>query len=154
MDILENKFDNNGRGLNGKSSTCSLQEFFNNRGFVVDFENKVIFKYLKRNLSNWDLDYLQKTYISFNINEFNIIETSILKIENFLLQFDAEKNIFQINDRKFNIENTLDLYSQSVKIFKKKLICYNGIQGLFSNILYIHNSFWGAEKFLNKVLNY
>lgn len=151
---MNDKFYINEKGIDGKSATCSLQEFLNNRGMIINFDNKEIYNYINYKFSNWDVEHIKNTYVDFDFSEYNIIDKKELKINDFILKFNSEKNIFVINDRKFLIEESFDLFSETIKVFKKKLKVYDGIKGLIKNILYLHFNQYKIDYFLAKIYDY
>ena len=151
MNTIELKFDINGFCINGNAATASLKEFLGRKGFVIDFNNKTIKQVGEDALSQWTIDYINKTYIDFNIADYTVIKDNTLKIDNYAIEFDFNNNLFKVNNKALKVEKHIDVNKPILRVLKTKLVAYDGMQGLvriFTDGFYKE---YQLIEFLNKV---
>ena len=130
MNTTELKFDIDGKCINGNAACVSLKEFLGCKGLVIDFNNKTIKQVGEDALSQWTMDYINKTYIDFNIADYTVIKDNTLKIDNYAIEFDFNNNLFKVNDKALKVEKHLETNKPILKLLKTKIKAYNGMQGL------------------------
>lgn len=151
MNTTELKFNIDGRCINGCAATASLKEFLGRKGLLIDFDTKTIKQVGKRELSQWDADYITKTYVDFNINDYKIIKDNTLKLDNFNLLFDFSNNVFIVNGRSLKIDAHRDYDAPILKAYKTKLKVFDGLQGLVKIFTDGFYKEYQLIEFLNKV---
>ena len=151
MNTTELKFNIDGRCINGCAATASLKEFLGRKGLVIDFNNKTIKQVGEDALSQWTMDYINKTYIDFNIADYTVIKDNTLKIDNYTIEFDFNNNLFKVNDKALKVEKHIDVNKPILRVLKTKLVAYDGMQGLVKIFTDGFYKEYQLVEFLNKV---
>jgi hypothetical protein len=149
MDNL--KFNIDGYCINGNAATASLKEFLGRKGFVIDFNNKTIKQVGENTLSQWTIDYINKTYVDFNIADYTVIKDNTLNIADYAIEFDFDNNLFKVNNKAIKVEKHDDVNKPILRVLKTKLVAYDGMQGLVKIFTDGFHSQYSLIEFLKKV---